>query len=101
MRHHLVFNLVPLLTGGNAQVLVIILFQCLIVQGFAGKLLCIENLQYTAGFLGLPKKATTRELAEAAERVCSVPWSEMLKRYTSYEPEHLLNYCFGSASRLP
>lgn len=61
----------------------------------AGKFLCIENLQYTAGFLGLPKEATMRELIEAAEKVCAVPWSELLKRYTSFEPEHLLNYCFG------
>ena len=62
----------------------------------AGKFLCIENLQYTAGFLGLPHSATIRQVIEAGETACSMAWPDMqLIFMPTFAAEHLLHYCFG------
>ena len=58
----------------------------------------IENFQYTANFLGLPRGATVGLLAEAGQDACSISWPEMLERFApKYSAEHLLHYCFGCA----
>ena len=66
-----------------------------------GRFLCIENLQYTAGFLGLAHNATLRQFSEAAHKACASSWQEMLQQYTTFEEEHLMYYCFGCVHCAP
>lgn len=70
---------------------------------FAGKFLGIENLQYTAGFLGLPTEATIREFMAAGQSSCAMRWPDILRKFPDLEVEHLLRYCFGcdAPSRCP
>ncbi|KAK9392251.1 ectonucleoside triphosphate diphosphohydrolase 2 [Crotalus adamanteus] len=60
-----------------------------------GNFIAFSAFFYTVDFLRSVMKrqvATPNDLKEAAEALCSTPWSELLKKAPTLEP-HLQNYC--------
>uniref|UniRef100_A0ACD6AHJ3 Uncharacterized protein n=1 Tax=Avena sativa TaxID=4498 RepID=A0ACD6AHJ3_AVESA len=67
------------------------------VPDLEGKFLATENFYHTSKFFGLRSKSFLSDLMLAGEKFCHGDWSNIKKKYRSFNEGELLLFCFSSA----
>ncbi|OEL34236.1 putative apyrase 6 [Dichanthelium oligosanthes] len=67
------------------------------VPELEGKFLATENFYHTSKFFGLHSKSFLSDLMVAGEKFCHGDWSNIKKKYSSFDEGELLLFCFSSA----
>ncbi|XP_051187920.1 probable apyrase 6 isoform X1 [Lolium perenne] len=67
------------------------------VPDLEGKFLATENFFHTSKFFGLHSKSFLSDLMLAGEQFCHGDWSNIKKKYRSFNEGELLLFCFSSA----
>ncbi|KQJ98473.1 probable apyrase 6 isoform X2 [Brachypodium distachyon] len=67
------------------------------VPDMEGKFIATENFYHTSKFFGLRSKSFLSDLMLAGEQFCHGDWSNIKKKYRSFNEGELLLFCFSSA----
>ncbi|WVZ92776.1 hypothetical protein U9M48_038816 [Paspalum notatum var. saurae] len=67
------------------------------VPELEGKFLATENFYHTSKFFGLHSKSFLSDLMAAGEKFCHGDWTNIKKKYSSFDEGELLLFCFSSA----